>query len=242
MIVPIARKLALLAIVALSATALASPSTFGQETEPELHNQTPKLLVQQEVHAAGDVSCPAALPNPAPVPSPTVTSGGCRLHMVSEGPIALWNHGGVGGVEIFAGGCNMEFDVRIDSAGEGWLSHQELTDEDDLGPCWFRVCGQVDPPTDEGRAFSFHLFEGEPAPREHATILFCFNDGVHCEYTFTVSQTATHRYAFTIVDQREHGTSPLLECGEWSGRFVTEAGGPLSGEGAVYQNVEIRHP
>lgn len=238
-----ARKLSLLAVLILAATALASPSAFAVDTEPELHNQTPRLLVQQEVHAASDVACPAALPSPPPTPSPTVTSGGCRLHLASNGPVALSNHWPVGGVEILAGSCNMEFDVRVDSAGEGWVTHQELTAGSPNPGCGLRACGQVDPATSEGRAFSFYMRETEPAPRELATFLMCFDNGgtpAHCEYTLQVSQPTVHRYAVTAIDIAPHGgwTPP---CPEWNGSLLTEAGGALSGEAQAYQNVEIRH-
>ena len=64
-----ARKLTLLAMLAIAATALTAPTTFAQ-VEPELHNQTPRIIVQQEVHAATDVACPTVTPTPPPAVSP----------------------------------------------------------------------------------------------------------------------------------------------------------------------------
>jgi hypothetical protein len=237
------RKLMLLAMLALAATALAAPSAFAQDVEPELHNQTPRLIVQQEIHAANDVNCPAVTPSPPPNPAPTLTAGGCRLHVASAGVVAPIQHDAAGNEMIVGVAvCTMEFDLRIDSAGEGYLSHQEFTGP--IGQCNTKPCGQVTPPTSEGRAFSFHARETEPAPREVATLLFCFEplpSGTpsHCEITVPFSQTATHRYSFTASDTPSHSAA-TPRC-ELTGTFVTEAGGPLSGEGQARQNVEIRH-
>jgi hypothetical protein len=241
----IARNLALLAMLALAATGLASPAALAQDTEPELHNQTPRLLVAQEAHGAPDVACPAVTPSPPPTPSPLVTTGGCRLH-VASGAVGLLTHDFMG-VEYLVGGCTMEFDVRIDSAGEGWLSHQEFANSGGAGVpgCGLRACGQPNQ-TGEGRAYSFYLREAEavgPA-REAGTFLMCFLDsgGVsrHCEFTFPMSQPAIHRYHFLADTQAPHG-GWTPSCPELDGILSTEAGGPLSGEGLAYQNVEIRH-
>jgi hypothetical protein len=237
----IARKLMLLAMLALAATALAAPAAFAQDVEPELHNQTPRLIVQQEIHAANDVNCPAVVPSPPPNPAPTVTSGGCRLHVASVGTVPLTQHDAAGN-EVVVTACTVEFDVRIDSAGEGYMAHQEFTGP--LGTCNVKPCGQVTPPTSEGRAWSFHARETEPAPREVATVLFCIEalpsgPPAHCEITVPFSQTATHRYSFVANDAASHSAA-TPRC-ELSGTFNTEAGGPLSGEGQARQNVEIRH-
>ena len=241
-IMRIARKLTLLAMLALAATALAAPSAFGQETEPELHNQAPRLIAAQEVHAAADVACPAVVPTPPVAVSPTVTSGGCRVHVNSVGGVPLFAHLSAGGTEVQISNCAVEFDIRIDAAAEGWIAHQEFTGG---AECTKRACGQVTPPTSEGRAYSFHMAEVEPPARtENAVVLFCTEnlDGSqasHCEVTFPLSQPTTHRYRFSGTDISGHGTF-FPHC-ELTGTFDVEAALGTSGEGQAEQNIEIRH-
>jgi hypothetical protein len=238
----IARKLTLLATLAIAATALAAPTAFAQ-TEPESHNQTPRILVAQEVHAANDIACPAIAPTPPPLVSPTVTSGGCRVHYSATG-LLISAHLSAGGTEVPITTCDFEFDLRLDSAGEGWLSHQEFTGG---AACTRRACGQITPPTSEGRAWTVYMQETEIAgqgPRENMVFLFCTEalDGSgasHCELTIPISQTATHRYQFTATDVSGHGT--LFPHCEWSGTFNQEAALGTTGEGQAEQNIEIRH-
>jgi len=240
----IARKLPLLAMLAITATALAAPSAFAQ-TEPELHNQTPRLIVAQEVHAANDVACPAVTPTPPPNPGPLVTAGGCRGHY-SAPNVALSAHLSAGGTEVVVSTCNIEADKRLDSAREGYIAHQEFT-QGTVGTCTRRACGQVTPPTSEGRAYTIYGQETEVAgqgPRENAVILFCTEalDGTgaaHCEITVPVTQTATHRYQLTANDVSGHGTV-FPHC-ELSGTFSEEATLGTTGEGQLEQRGELRH-
>ncbi|HYI99594.1 MAG TPA: hypothetical protein VEX36_07970 [Thermoleophilaceae bacterium] len=240
----IARKLTLLAMLAIAATALAAPSAFAQ-TEPELHNQAPRLIVAQEVHAANDIACPAVTPSPPPNPGPLVTVGGCRGHF-SAPNVVLSAHLSAGGTEVVVSTCNVEFDIRLDSAGEGYIAHQEFT-QGTAGTCTRRACGQVTPPTSEGRAYTVYLQEAETAgqgPREEAVVLFCTEalDGTgagHCEITVPMNQTATHRYQFNAVDRSGHGA--IFPHCELTGLFTEEATLGTTGEGQLEQRVEIRH-
>ncbi|HYI99553.1 MAG TPA: hypothetical protein VEX36_07760 [Thermoleophilaceae bacterium] len=239
----IARKLTLLAMLAIAATALAAPSAFAQ-TEPELHNQTPRLLAAQEVHAGADIACPAVTPTPPPNPGPLVTAGGCRQHY-SALNVVLSAHLSAGGTEVVVSTCNVEFDIRIDAAAEGYIAHQEFTQGTE-GTCTRRACGQVTPPTSEGRAYTIYGQETEVAgqgPREAMVALFCTEDLVnpvasHCEVTVPFTQTATHRYQFLANDVSGHGTA-FPHC-ELTGTFSQETLG-TTGEGQTEQNVEIRH-
>jgi hypothetical protein len=239
----LARKTMLLAMLALAASALASPSVFGHNTEPLLHNQTPRLIVQQEVHAANDVACPAVLPTPAPNPSPLVTSGGCRFH-ISGLSINFSEHTSAGAESIITT-CNIEADARIDAAGEGYLTHQELT-QGVLGTCTRRACAQPTPPTGEGRAWSFYMQETEPAPRERMVILFCLEtlttptSIIHCEFTLPIAQTTTHMYEFVTNDLAGHNAPNFPRC-EITGILRTEEPAGLTGENQARQNIEIRH-
>ena len=233
-----ARKLTLLAMLAVAATA---PVALAQ-TEPLTRGPTPRLIVQQEVHAANDVNCPAVTPSPIPVPGPMTTGGGCRIHVASPAnpPISFTFHLSAGGTEAVSAACTVEFDMRINAVEEGYLSHQELGGNPIV--CTKRPCGQV--AGGEARAWSFYMQESEPAPRETATILFCTEnlDGTgdtHCEVTIPFIQPTSHRYRLQATDVGGHGTA-LPHC-EIEGTFDFESGGPASGEGEVRQNVEIRH-
>jgi hypothetical protein len=240
----IARKLTLLAMLAIAATALAAPSAFAQ-FEPELHNQTPRIIVQQEVHAGTDLACPIVTPTPPPALSPLVTAGGCRSHY-SAPNVALSAHLTAGGTEVVVSTCNVEFDIRLDAAGEGYIAHQEFT-QGTVGTCTKRACAQPTPPTGEGRAYTVYLQETEVAgqgPREAAVALFCTEnlDGTglaHCEVTVPLAQTATHRYQFNAADVSGHGTA-FPHC-ELTGLFTEEATLGTTGEGQLEQRVEIRH-
>jgi hypothetical protein len=242
----IARKSMLLAMLAIAATAMAAPSAFAQ-TEPLAHNQTPLLIVQQEVHGAVDANCPLVTPSPPPNPGPLVTAGGCRSHI--SAPNLEWSaHLSAGGTEVLISSCNVEMDLRVDAAGEGYLSHQEFT-QGTTGTCTRRACGQTAPPTSEGRAYSFFMRETEPAPTERATILLCMEnlDGTapaHCEFTVPVTEPTPHAYAFPVADASGHGAIfPRCEFGSAASPdvFATEAALGTTGEAQAEQEIEIRH-
>lgn len=238
----IARKLTLLAMLAIAATSLTMPSAFAQETEPELHNQTPRLIAAQEIHSATDITCTPVFPAPPTAVSPLVTQDGCRLHVASSAPVTQTIHLAAGGVETVVSNCTIEFDMRVDPVGEGWIAHHEFTGP--AGVCTRQPCGQT-APGGEGRAWSYHLSEVEPpTSTEHAVVLFCtepIGDTApsHCELTLPLTQPAPHRYRLAAPGTSGHGNF-FPHC-ELTGTFNTEAAGPLSGEGLVYQNVEIRH-
>lgn len=203
------RKSTLPVMLALTATGIAAPPVFAQ-TEPLAHNQAPRLIVQQEVHAGADVNCPVVTPTPAPNPGPLTTSGGCRLHVAGSN-VSLSEHLTAGGTEVQTSNCTVELDVRLDAAGEGYATHQEFTG--DTSTCTKKPCGQTTPPTGEVRAFSLYLQEAEPAPTERLVILLCLENrngsggASHCEITQSVSQPTRHRYQFAAVDASGHGAA-----------------------------------
>jgi hypothetical protein len=245
----IARKLTLLAMLAIAAAALTAPSAFAQtSTEPELHHSAPRVVVQSEVYAGGaDINCPLVTPSPPASPPalpPLTAGGGCRTHVASAGTVTLSNHDAVG-VEAVISGCTMEFDMRIDPAGEGYVTHQELTGG---AGCTRKACGQVTPPISEGRIWSFWMQESEIAgnpARERVTFLFCLEPvggggASHCEFSVPMSQPTVHRYRFTASDAAGHVPAGSPRC-EWDGIFDVEATPGTTGENLAEQNVEIRH-
>lgn len=244
-----ARKLTLLVLLAIVAAALAAPSAFAQSgNEPELHNQTPRLVVQQEVHAGGaDVNCPLVMPSPPvspPALPPLTAAGGCRTHVATAGPITFSVHDAAGAESVWSI-CSIEFDARMDVAGEGYFTHQEFFGA--AGTCTLRPCGQA-APGGEGRIWSFWMQENEIAGnpvRERLTFLICielFGPGVasHCEVTFPVTQPTVHRYRLTAVNVGGHAPAGATRC-EWDGVFDIEATPGTSGEALAEQNLEIRH-
>jgi hypothetical protein len=245
----IARKLTLLAMLALAAAALAAPSAFAQ-TEPLVHNQNPQIIVQAEVHGTTDTNCSEVAPSPAPVPSPLISAGGCITH-ASATSVQLWAHLSAGGTEVLVSNCDFEFDMRIDSAGEGYLTHQEFTapTSGGGGSCTRRACGQVTPPTSEGRAWSFFMRESEPAPTERLTFLFCTEPiaggaASHCEVTIPIEEPSAHAYRFVMTDVSGHGTFfPHCEFGSAASpaQFNTEAVLGTTNEGSPEQRLEVRH-
>jgi len=239
-----AHKSARIAVMAISAVALTAPAALAQ-SEPELHNQSPRLITTQEIHAASDLGCPAVTPTPAPAPAPTLTSGGCRIHFTAPA-VTEASHLSSGGTEVVRSVCDTEFDMRLDAAGEGYITHQEFT-QGATGACTRRACGQVTPPTSEGRAFTAYLQEREVAgggPREEMVIFLCTEpieqgQQAHCEFTVPMSQVAEHRYRFVASDVSGHGTV-FPHC-EFSFTLDHEAVLGTAGEGQLEQNFEMRH-
>jgi hypothetical protein len=230
------RKSMLLALLVMAASALAAPAAFALP-EPLAHDQTPRLLVAQEVHGAPDQACALVSPSPAPSPAPTVTSGGCRIH-IAAADVEFWVN--VGGMQGRVWTCDIEADMRMDASGEGYLSHPELSQ------CTATACGQT-VPTDEGRAWSFYIREAEPAPTERITFVICLQDPnhgigpVHCEYSVEFTEPAPHRYRFSSTGSPQTGSGPYCFPGIGASFFEAEAVLGVTGEGQAEQLLEVRH-
>ena len=241
----LARKLTLLAVMAIAAMAVAAPSAFAQ-TEPLAHDQdTGGVIVNQE--PAG-TACPAVTPvAPPATPEVFAAAGGCRVH-ISGTAIVLTAH--VFGIESTDSTCNVEMDMRVDSGGEGWLSHLEFT-QGATGTCTRRACHQTEagtpPPTgqSEGRPWGFYGDETGPGT-EVIRALFCVEPRgnpngalTHCDITLPLTQTAVHRYRVIGTDTPCSGTAGFR--GEITGTLAVEAALGTTGEGQAEQNVEIAH-
>ena len=263
-----ARKFVLLVVMAMAATALATPSAFAasasqhdsRSVEPQLPHTAPELQIREEPTS---ILCPAVAPAANTVPSPTVTTGGCRAH-IRGNAIRLIAHIG-GAVEVQVSNCTVEFELRVDSTGRGWITHQELTDFV-AGSCTRHPCPQLPEPDEpaEAKAWGFSLRETGPVvPRETATVLLCQSSRdaehgaqAHCEVEIPFTETSggvptNHRYHFSArpLDPVDGGIpchhSPTTEepraeiLGEFNAENVSSPAGPEGGSGE--HRVEINH-
>jgi hypothetical protein len=245
-----AGKLALLATMAVAATLFAAPLAFAQsETEPLALPAATDLSVTAEPNGT---PCTAVSPATPPASGPFATSGGCVVHAGGTN-IVLSGH--LFGIESVDFSCGWEFDLRLNSAGTGYMTHQELT-QGQVGVCNRRPChyplapGTEEPPVSgQGEARPWRAFarENATAPRETLTFLFCFEqrhsatEGMskrHCNVTIPFTETSNHRYTFTANDAVGSG-NPRCEV---NGTFTTEATqvNP-SGEGQLRTQLEVNH-
>ena len=239
----LARKLMLLAVMALAAMAVAAPSAFaqGSETEPLAVSASTDLSVSAEPSGA---LCTAVTPATPPASGLFDTVGGCVVH---GGGNAIVLSGHLFGIESVDSTCNVEFDLRTSGTGTGYLAHQEFTPAA-TGTCTRKPCNQASfaAPQSEGRPWRGFAFESQTgAPEERITVLFCVEDRDadggnrrHCNVTVPFTETTNHRYTFTANDINASGT-PRCEI---NGTFTTEATQVSpSGEGQTRTQVEVNH-
>lgn len=227
-----------MAFMAPSALAVGVSSHDGVSTEPELHDQASDLQVRAEPDGS---LCAAVTPAASTNPSPTLTAGGCRIH-VTGNEIRVSVHLSAA-QEMDVSVCDVEFDVRVDSAGEGWVVHQEFTD-DTPGSCTRQPCAS-NPPDAEAKAWGLHMREtGSVGPRELATMLLCLADQAggqsHCEIDLIVLETSNHRYA-VLGGPGCHQPANTFPRTEITGRVDTEAVLGTTGESQTEQQIEINH-
>ncbi|HYJ00390.1 MAG TPA: hypothetical protein VEX36_12045 [Thermoleophilaceae bacterium] len=220
------RKLTLLAILAIAATALMAPAASGQE--PLIHDQVPGLQASGE---PGGNPCPAVVQFAG-----GGTAGGCRLHITGTN-VAFVSHM-IGG-EVINASCNIEVVARLDSSVEGFFTHAEMTDSL-IGECHRQPCGYVEGQS-EGRPWSFYAKE-VAAGVEALTALFCVQDDFgtqrHCEVDFRLVEPMNHRYGLNVPAGGAtcHGTMR-----EMLGTWGVEADPGQTGEMEAEQQVEINH-
>lgn len=237
-------------VISIAAAMAAVTSPASAQTEPMAHDQdTGGVSVMQEVPGT-DPLCPAVTPTAPPATPEVFTSaGGCRLHVTGTG-ILMTAH--VFGIEMADASCSIEFDMRVDAGGEGWLSHQELT-QGATGTCRHRACHQSEPgappPTGqtEGRPWGFYSDETGPG-QEASRALLCIeprgqpnNELTHCEIVLPLSQPQLHRYQLTATDSSCNAIPGFPVRWELTGTLAVEATPGVSGEGLSEQNVEIVH-
>lgn len=220
------RKLTLLAVVAMAATALMAPTAFAQE--PLVHDQNPELQAGVE---PGNQPCPAVV-----VGGGGALMGGCILHIVGTN-IQFIGH--AAGIEVLNSTCNIEMVARLDASVEGFLTHNEMVDGVG-GECHYRPCGVV-MSGDEGRPWAFFASE-VAAGTESLTALLCLRDQAgteaHCEVDLGMTQPVNHRYTFATPAGGAtcHG-APREVNGSWG----VEGQLGITGEGQFEQQVEINH-
>lgn len=243
----LARKVTLLAMMAIAAMAIAAPSAFAQEPLAHLQENGGVQVRSEPSPGTAGPLCPAVTPtNPPATPEVFTAAGGCRVH-VSGTSIVLTAH--VFGIESVDSTCNVEFDMRVDSDGEGWLTHHEFTPAP-VGTCTRRPCHQGGlpiPPTgqQEGRPWGFYGHEIAPN-NEVIRAVFCVEprgqvDGplTHCDITLPLTQTTNHRYRVIGTDTPCSGIGGFR--GEITGTLAVEATPATTGENQAEQQVEITH-
>jgi len=249
----LARKLMLLAVMAIAAMALAAPSAFAQhgpETEPLALPANTDLSVAAE--PAGTV-CSNVLPATPPATGLFTTSGGCLVHGGGNNVVFC---GHLFGIELVDSTCNVEFDLRVSGTGTGYLTHQELT-QGTAGTCSRRPCNfpltapNEEPvaPQGESRPWRGYARELNVAPGNEAiNVLFCVENRHtltprtnvrHCNIVVPFVETTNHRYTFTANDREGSTASNGTRC-ELTGTFTTEATQLAGGESPRTQ-VEVNH-
>jgi hypothetical protein len=235
----------MLATMAIAVTAVTVPAAFAQ-SEPLAHSVDPQVQVRTE---PGSALCAAVTPTPPPItPEVFTTGGGCRTHWNFVEPVITAH---VFGIESTDSTCNIEFDMRVDSQGEGYASHLEFT-QGPTGTCTRRACHQTEagtpPPTgqSEGRPWSFFMRE-EAIDDIQMVLFFCIEPRgnpngalTHCLVTLPLTEPAKHHYHVVGVDTPCAGTAGFR--GELTGTLeIEEPPFPPPGEGGSYQEIEIGH-
>jgi len=196
-----ARKLALLATMVAAVLAMTAASASAQG-----------LNITQE---------PGGAPCPAVSQVGHTISGGCVVHAVSVGTITLRAH--VFGFESVDSVCTNEFTARLNAAGSGFLTAQNLAGAGcTRRPCAEEATGTRLPWAGTGR---------ETGPgTEGITVNFCLwgltnETATNCEVTVPFSETAgvNHNYTFVANDTPCHGVAGFR--GELTGTWRTEGTG-----------------
>jgi len=230
----IARKLALLATLALTALAFAAPTATAQTSPLEITNE-----------ATGE-HCPNITVSGA---GHTVT-GGCVIHLVSENEFVLRQH--IFGIESQVLICESEFTARLNEDAEGYATNQILPDH---GACNREACDEETPPK-EKRPWHMGGFEGATTPEPHPDfnefirLRFCVetptntshpSGETNCEIDIPlreVESAGSHQYelgeagVFPGAEMAGHGTAGF-RC-ELIGHWLTENDGS-------YDQVEAAH-
>jgi hypothetical protein len=249
------RKLLLLAVMAMAAMALAAPSAFAQittETEPPAVPASTGLTITAE--PAG-TACTAVSPATPPATGNFTTSGGCVVHGGGQN-IQLIGH--PFGIPVIDSTCNVEFDLRTDGQGRGYLVHQEFT-QGTQGTCSRRPCNQPipappaeEPPvTNQGEGRPWRGYARETAvDTTEISVLFCVENRHsattrtnvrHCGVNIPFVESPTHRYTFTANDVAGTTNASGIRC-EVNGVFTTESTQVSpSGENQTRTQVEVAH-
>ena len=226
-----ARKLALLAVMAMAAMAFAAPSAFGQGLE--ITDET------QGGHCPENVA----------VTGHTVT-GGCLVHARSETEFVLRQH--IFGIESTAFTCEEEFHARLNHLGEGYIFNQQLTQHPG-DVCDREACEEeIDPPPFERRPWHAIGRENNNTTDPHPTwenILrkfFCIEDPTSTTHPsgetqcvvdvpFREDPANSHKYEFGETTEMPGIGTAGFRC-ELIGHWLTEAV-PQGGE----VDVEVNH-
>jgi hypothetical protein len=218
----LARKLFLLAAMAIAAMALTAPSAFAQNVEVE--------------DEATDLHCPQVTLSA----NGHDVTGGCEIHAISEDNAVLRQHTVTGEVAISS--CQNEFVGHVNENGLGYIASQELSP---VGPpCGLTPCdevGSAPPNAHEDLPWPLGLFELGGGV-EVLTTTFCVRNvslpegsqGTPCSVVVNTT-TVGHAYEFSANEAActEFGGALTL-----TGHWVTEGNNE---EGESFEEVIIHH-
>jgi hypothetical protein len=148
-----ARKLFLLAAMAVAAMALAAPSASAQVEVTNELGQHCSAVTKVGHHV----------------------EGGCELHIVNEGQhVELIQHPVSGGPDVIVADCDNEFRAHIGEDGEGWIDEIEISlGETPSCNTAIRECRSGDPEAG-GEDEPWHIQIEENGPgTEHANVEIC---------------------------------------------------------------------
>ena len=214
----LARKLFLLAAMAITALALTAGTASAQEQSVEVENE------------ATGVHCSVAAAN-------------CDHHVVSVTPSVLTQH--VFGSESQASSCTDEFVATLGENGNGAINtytNDHVTNQ----ACTRIKCNGVGEPAAEASwpvtATGETITNPETNDTGHLTVRFCLDTednpgggGTHCNVEIDVSEEANHTYEFRAVDEPCPIAPPFISA-ELDGHWISE-GTPGTGQ----EDIEIVH-
>ena len=171
----LARKLFLLAAMALAAMALTAGTASAQEEAVEIENEVSGL------HCDYDAA-------------------NCEHHVVGTSSLLLHQFG----TEIPISACNDEFVASLDENGSGFI-HEYENDAAASGSCTRVACNGVGEPAEETEwdIFATGEYTGAQTEEGHLSVRFCLDDetnvdgaGRHCDAEIQVHNHGNHSYGF----------------------------------------------
>jgi hypothetical protein len=162
-----------------------------------------------------------------------VVSGGCPLHLTSNGEVTIRNGGAIVAI------CKMEFEARVNETGHGYFYNQVLS-----GPmlmaCAYEPCGEGAAGTGAKEPWEFQMSEPAPAT-ERLTTTFCISpigtmgSKVRCTLPLTMTGIGTNGHTLHLRATLLACTNAPFTSFSFNGEWVAEAGTP------PHVDIEVLH-